>query len=348
MASIRKRGKSVQVQIRLLGVTDNGTFPNVTMAKLWAQKREAEIVAGARGLVVTGHTVAEAIDRFIRDICPTRKGERWEMLRLKLIRREWDAVGKGVDRVSSDDVARLRDLRLKAVKAPSVRREMVLLATLFDVAEKEWRWCASNPVRGVKKPAHGKPRKRLVLRHEYRALLRAGRYRPGHTPVTNTQHTLAAWCLALRTGMRAGELMKLEWRHVDLRSRVAELIDTKNGTDRTIPLFPRALRILEDIKRADPASNSDARVFPMLTNGTLDALYRKTRKAAGVVGLTFHDSRHTATTMLARRLSVLELARTIGHSDLNSLLIYYNESAASIAGRVTSGPSAARRVASTP
>lgn len=342
MASIRKRGKSFQVQIRLHGVTDSASFPSATMAKAWSAKREAEIVAGARGLIVTGRTVDEALQRFISDVCPTRKGGRWEALRLELLRRQWECVGKAVDRVSSDDIGRLRDFRLKAVKPPSVRRELVLLAAVFEVAKSEWKWCAANPVHGVTKPAHGKARKRLVQPAEYKAILRAAKYRPGQTPITKTQWTAAAWCLALRTGMRAGELMKLEWRHVDLKSRVAELIDTKNGTDRQIPLFPRALRILSAIQGADPAANRDQRVFAMLTNGTLDALYRKTRKAAGIVGLTFHDSRHTATTILARRLPVLELARTIGHHDLNSLLIYFNESASSIASRASSLSSSAR------
>ena len=35
----------------MLGVTDTASFPNKTMAKTWKEKREAEIIAGARGLV---------------------------------------------------------------------------------------------------------------------------------------------------------------------------------------------------------------------------------------------------------------------------------------------------------
>lgn len=336
MAAYRKRGKTVQVQVRLLGVTDSASFPNMTMARLWGAKREAEIVAGARGLVVTGHSVREAIARFIDEVAPTRKGGRWEGIRLGLIGREWDGAGKDVDRVSSDDIARWRARRLQAVKPASVRREMVLLTALFEVARAEWRWCQGNPCRGVKKPPHGKARKRLVHLDEYRRLLRAAKYRPGHTPVTKTQWVAAAWCLALRTGMRAGELLKLEWQHIDLRSRVADLHDTKNGTDRQIPLFPRAVRIIEQLPRQGD------RVFWCLGADNLDALYRKTRDAAGITGLTFHDSRATAVTMLARFLPILELARTIGHQDLNSLQIYFRTTAAEIAERVSASPSASR------
>lgn len=344
MATIRQRGKKVQVQIRLLGTTDSATFPNKTMAKLWAVKREAEIVAGARGLVVTGYTVADAIDRFVKNVCPTRKGGRWEALRLGLIRREWDCVGKAVDRVSSDDVGRLRDHRLQSVKPPSVRRELVLLAAVFETAKTEWRWCANNPVHGVTKPPHGRARKRLVQPFEYKAILRAAKYRPGQIPVTKTQWVAAAWCLALRTGMRAGELMKLEWHHVDLKGRVAELEDTKNGTDRQVPLFPRALRILAAMPRkaqgVDPAGSS--RCFYPISSGALDALFRKTRDATGIKGLRFHDSRATAVTMFAKFLPTLDLARVIGHSNLSQLLTYYRDSAATIADRVSNSAASSR------
>lgn len=330
VASYRKRGKSVQAQVRLFGVIDSASFPSMTMAREWGRKREAEIIAGARGLVATGHSVADMLDRYIKDVCPQNKGGVWEAHRLRLIRREWIAVGKDCDRVTSDDVGKLRDHRLKAVQAPSVRREMVLLSAVFETAKSEWHWCANNPVRGAKKPKDSKPRTRLVSPHEYRAILIAAKYRPGQAPQTKTQWMAAAWCLAIRTGMRAGELMKLEWGHVDLKARVAHLYDTKNGTDRQVPLFPRALRTIRNIPQQHPAL-ATGRVFHQINSGTLDALWRKNRDIAGVVGLTFHDSRATAITMLARRLNILDLARSIGHLDLNSLQTYYRRTASDIA-----------------
>lgn len=45
-------------------------------------------------------------------------------------------------------------------------------------------------------------------------------------------------------------------------------------------------------------------------------------------------SSHTAITLLAKKLAVLDLARMVGHRDLRQLMIYYNESAEDIAGRI--------------
>lgn len=336
MATYTERGKRVRVQIRLHGVKDGATFPNKTAARAWATAREAEIIAGARGMVVKGKTVAGMFDRYIREVCPTHRGARWEELRLKLLLRAWGIPGRAVDAVSPDDVGALRDKRLQSVGKSTVRRELVLLGSVFEVARREWRWCAANPVRDVRKPPAGQSRNRTIQPREYRAILRAMKYRPGQNPVTKTQWVGAAWCLAIRSGMRAGEILGLTWDHVDLARKVAVLPVTKNGTAREVPLFPRALRILEVLSAVRFAAD-EARTGPVfpITPDALDALYRKARRAAGIAGLTFHDSRHTASTMLARRLTALELARTFGHQDLRMVMVYYNESASNIANRVT-------------
>ena len=44
--------------------------------------------------------------------------------------------------------------------------------------------------------------------------------------------------------------------------------------------------------------------------------------------------RHVAITNLAKKLSVLELARCVGHKDLNMLLIYYNAPASDLANKL--------------
>jgi len=63
-------------------------------------------------------------------------------------------------------------------------------------------------------------------------------------------------------------------------------------------------------------------------------LFRAARDPLPIENLCFHDTRHEAITRLARKLEILDLARTIGHKDLRSLMIYYNATASEIAGRL--------------
>jgi integrase len=108
---------------------------------------------------------------------------------------------------------------------------------------------------------------------------------------------------------------------------VAHLDKTKNGTERDVPLSPRALELLK--------------ILPAVKSGTLfglsdkvrDATFRLALARATIEDLHFHDTRHLATFRLSKIFDVLELARITGHKDLKMLLVYYQTSAADLAGK---------------
>jgi integrase len=55
--------------------------------------------------------------------------------------------------------------------------------------------------------------------------------------------------LAIETAMRRGEMLDLQWQHVDLVRCVAHLPLTKNGDSRDIPLSRRAVATLREAKQ---------------------------------------------------------------------------------------------------
>ena len=67
---------------------------------------------------------------------------------------------------------------------------------------------------------------------------------------------------------------------------------------------------------------------------TLDALFRRHRDRAGIVGVRFHDTRHTAATRLAGKLDVLTLCKVFGWSSPAMAMIYYNPAPGEIARRM--------------
>ena len=123
--------------------------------------------------------------------------------------------------------------------------------------------------------------------------------------------------------MRAGEIISLKPESVNLQNQTCFLPMTKNGTSRTVPLSTRAVELLELV-------NCD---FD-LTSRQLDANFRKCRNMAGIENLHFHDTRHQGITNLAKKVDVLDLARIVGIRDLKILMVYYNESAESIAKKL--------------
>src|SRR3546814_7838781 len=71
-----------------------------------------------------------------------------------------------------------------------------------------------------------------------------------------------------------------------------------------------------------------------LDDGVRDTLWRRVRDSTPHRDVHFHDTRAEAIWRLSKKLDVLQLARAIGHRDLASLMIYYNEPASELAKRL--------------
>lgn len=323
MATVRKNGKSWQAIIRRTGFPPmSRCFPLKSQANEWAIITERELLSGR--LNPHKHTVADALDRYGREVSPKKRGARWERLRLKAFGLATIAP-KGLSRLTEDDVARWRDERLRAVSGATVRREMNLWQSVFEIARKEWKWIDRNPVDDVRKPPSPKSRRRGVTDAEIKQL------KP-HFAGQLMAEVFEAFRLGVETAMRSGEMLSLERPQIDLKSRVVHLLKTKNGDERDVPLTPEALRIVKSL-----LSDGRKTLF-LVSNQSRDALFRAGRDAAGLAGLHFHDSRSEGISRLSKKMDVLELARVVGHRDPKSLMFYYRADAAAIARRLAQNP----------
>lgn len=320
LSSIRKmKNGRWQAQIARGGIRRSKMFDTKQAAKDWAA-REEHLALNAKPPGETT-TLAAAFKRYANEVSPTRRGERWEIVRLKKL-STYPLAQMTMTDITAKDVAEWRDNRLKEIMPSSVRREMELMSAVFSVARAEWGLIAASPMTDVRRPKASPARKRRVSASEFEALaISAG------ADLTNaTARAHHAFLFAIETAMRAGEIVGLTWGAVDLKARVAHLPMTKNGEPRDVPLSTEAVRLIEALPVADP-------VFD-LTSRQLDVLWRKLRDRAGVVNLTFHDARHEAITRLARRVDVLDLARIVGHRDISQLMTYYDATAGEIAERL--------------
>lgn len=321
MASITPVKDGYRAQVYVNGKRSSKTLPTKREAMNWAAARETELrdVAGGKG---TKNTLHQALDKYADEVSPGRRGERWEIIRLDAIKRQ--LIDVRLANLTPADLATWRDKRLKAVKSSSVLRDISLLSAVLEAAKTDWEWIKVNPMREIRKPSPPQHRNRTIAWSEIRGMLRA----LGHArrPRTVSQAVALAFCLALRTGMRAGELCGLPWAAVKGDHLVLEM--TKNGTRREVPLSAKAQLLMERARGIDTDS-----VFALKTQ-TLDALFRKARDRAGLAGFTFHDSRHTAATWISGKLDVLDLCKMFGWSDPKQAMVYYNPKVSAIARRL--------------
>lgn len=317
MAAPRKVGKRWKMEVRRKGVHKYATFATKAEAVAWGKETERHILGGA--VEYSKDTTFEyAAKRYLDEVSSKKKGFRWEKVRITKFLN--DGLGRySLFETPSKFWKNWMAGRLTEVAPSSVNRELNLVSGIFEHA-KELELVDVNPVRGIKRPKEPKHRERLISESELEAIT-------GHLGMDvnkSSGQVSIALLIAIETGMRRSELLKLTRDNIDLDLQVVQLGDTKNGDRRDVPLSTRACELFSLL-------GDD--VFT-LSPDTLSQLFLRACKALNIKDLRFHDSRHTAVVQLARKLDVLDLARMIGHRDLKSLMIYYNEPASEIAKRL--------------
>ncbi|EKC7222248.1 site-specific integrase [Salmonella enterica] len=262
-------------------------------------------------------TLFAALTKYYDTVSVHKRGHQQEFWRVNVIKRH-SVARKMMDEVTTVDIAAYRDDRMtqvnprtgKLIAGDTVRLELAMLSALYNLAKVEWGTCRGNPVESVRKPKPSPGRDRRLTASEERRLSR-------YFQVRNAE-LYTIFHLALETGMRQGEILSLQWEHIDLQHGVAHLPVTKNGSVRDVPLSRRARQLLHDL----PVQLSGA-VFHYKSTGFKSA-WRVALRRLKIEGLHFHDLRHEAISRLFElgTLNVMEVAAISGHKSLNMLKRY--------------------------
>lgn len=334
MSTITKRGPyQWQAKIRRKGhPLQSKTFTSKTDALAWTRELESEMdrdVFHSRA-EAERTTLAEALDRYGREVSPSKKGADKELNRIKL----WKArplSARHLSSIKGADLAKHRDERRAEGRAENtIRLELALLSQVYETARKEWGMeSLINPVRNIRVPSGSKQRDRRLHGAERDYLLKA--LKESKYPVA---HDVSEF--AIETGMRQSEILGLSWKAVNTARKVATLAETKNGTARIVPLSSKALAILAARQQGDKL----ARIFPIRDDRLrrVFAAACRTGKATYVkeceeekrdpdrdflINLHFHDLRHEATTRFFEHgLGLMEVAAITGHKTLSMLKRY--------------------------
>lgn len=335
MASITKYKSGYRAQVYVKGLRDSSIFPTKREATAWAARREIELADESKKSPSEKHTLRELLNLYMEVVSPTKRGERWEVIRITQFLNDPDFPADHLlSNLTADHFISWKQVRLNSIKGESFNRNMNLLSACMTYAITELRWIKDNPLKEVKRGPSSPHRDVVIGSAQVKGMLKALGYSPSRK-VTEVRHVVAAcFLLALRTGMRAGELCNLTWANV--RKHSCLLPQTKT-VPREVPLSGKALRVLNKMLGYD-----EVFVFG-LKPATLDAMFRKYRERAGLEGFTFHDSRHTAATMLAKYIDVLDLCKMFGWKDPKMAMVYYNPKASDIADRLNAMQPFAKR-----
>jgi integrase len=311
MASIRFRTNKWQCRIQRQGFPIlSKAFDTKEDALRWSRGIERSMDLGEyTSAESTTTTLTDLLDRYEKEVTPSKRGAPQEKYRLAVIRRD-KIASLNIKSITSAEVAAFRDRRLAKVKPITVLHDLCTLSAVFEHARLEWSFPIANPVKGIRKPSMGQGRDRRLNGDEKERLLAA------------LHNCRSSWIaplfeFSIETACRRSEALKLKWADVDLCKRIAVLKGTKNGDNRVIPLSGKAVQVLSAIPRDLKGS-----VFPV-PMPTVRSAFEQACKRACIQDLRWHDLRHEAVSRLHERgLSTVEVAAISGHKTLACLARY--------------------------
>ena len=239
-----------------------------------------------------------------------------------------------IDKVAPLHVERFKTQRLGSCAPGTVKRDLAVLNALFRAAVRVYRVRADNPCEYVRVGRFQEAPRRVLTVDEERRLIEAA-----------APHLRAFIVVAIQTGMRLGELRRLEWRDVDFAANRATLRETKSRKVQTVPLnriARESLLALRGPGRVGAVFAYEGRPFGAPRLGIAAAARR-----AGIGHVSCHSFRHTCATRLLqagvdirtvqawlRHASIMTTARYLHGADLSAAgekLAAYSESGLEVA-----------------
>jgi excisionase family DNA binding protein len=207
--------------------------------------------------------------------------------------------------ISPQHIERYKGHRLgEDVSRSTINRELTILKKMFNLAI-DWGLTTNNPVRRVKLFSEKDTQKERILTPEEEARLLE----------QSPDYLRPILMMALDTGMRRGEILRLRWEDVDLKVKQIAVKHTKNGKDRFVPINARLLAVLSLL---GPPRGKSGFVFPNPATGKPYTEVKKSFKRAcdraGIKGLRFHDLRHTfASRLVEVGVDIVTIRDLLGH-----------------------------------
>jgi integrase len=343
-------GERFKAKIRRRGHKLSRTFGYKRDAEAWARKVEAAIDSatptapfikddwtetGPKGSTDTeidpdelpvpqvGWTLRRALQHYEATVLPKQKGGDKALSRTKA----WkllDIASKRLNEITRGDVKLIIEGKQAAGKAANtVRNDVNILSGIYSVAIDQWELELVNPVRQKDLPEKP-PARKARLRNTVRSDGTSDEQRLADALAAGLdgQQMLDIFYVALDTGARRSEIVKIVAGDIDTDHGTVYLTDTKNGENRTVVLTQRSVKILARRSKDFPAQR---KVFSLSGD---NVYYRLcvARVKAGLPKLRFHDLRHEGITRMVRKgLSLNALGAQSGHKTAAILRDYIND-----------------------
>jgi site-specific recombinase XerD len=272
----------------------------------------AEYVARGRAAGTVAHVQA-ALERWVRWMRHRRPRPR-------------------VDQVDADLLVRYLQSRTSFRSKSTVYGTLSMMRGMGDYLVREGEWM-TNPLRWMKGPKitpYGRLPMRIDASH-LQALWRTAAAVPG-------AHWRQTWVTVLAllygTGLRRGELERLDVASWDRAEGVLRIDGRKTGRERCVPVppvvyqcleayLPHRHNLLERVGRLEQAALLVGRDGARLTGASISGAIHRLAERSGVPIRSLHQFRHScASDLLAAGVALPDVQQILGHQGIGTTMRY--------------------------
>lgn len=215
-----------------------------------------------------------------------------------------------VQKIKPKNIEQFKEYMLNENKKHStINRYLEILSKMFNIGISN-KLLIENPVTEVKKLLEDNYKIRFLTIDEEKRLYQ--NLTSQLEPIVTT---------ALQTGMRKGEILKLRWDCIDFDYGFIELLETKSGKSRKIPISKKLEKTLMNIEK----TSNFVFINPQtgLPYADIKKSWSTAIKKANIKNFRFHDLRHTVATRLVEKgIDLLVVKEILGHADVKTTMRY--------------------------
>lgn len=328
--NITERNGRYRCQVRRAGFNKCDTFDSKADAKAWGTRIEREISElRAHGVLQPkGVSVGDLIDRHIEEFYPTRKWGRSKSADLARLKKDLGSI-PAAKLTEAHVIDYFRGRSASGAGPATLSGPLDYLCGVLRDARSLWHLdvpqaqaeAARATLRRSGFAGKSKERARRVSDGEIDAIIAHFEQQPTQLPYPDIVRMLVA------TGMRAGELARIEWQDLDESQRTLVIRQRKHPdptekarNDQQIPLL--------DVGRFDPLAiilrqpRTGARIFRFNVR-TISSTFPRAMRKVGLRDLHVHDLRHEALSRLFEAgYHIEQVALVSGHRDWKMLKRY--------------------------
>ena len=263
--------------------------------------------------VAPSHTFDELMLKYLEEVQGQKRSEERDMYALKRLKPFFTGCDMRKTRRATYR-AYIKKRREDGVKVATISRELDLLSSAINYARHEWEWDIPNHTLCLRLPKSEERVRSLTVAEARRLIAEAEKLR-------RAPHLVSFIRVALNTGCRKNELLKLQWERVDLKANLILLgeRDTKAARRRSVPLNAEARDEMLALAQFRATHCPDSPwVFAHRDGsrlGSVRTAFNTALKKAGIKDFRIHDLRHTcASWLVSSGVSMQAVRDLLGHS----------------------------------